>query len=276
MFRNVDVLRKIQENVKNNLNDVVLSYEDDPQNEVKTISDSPYVSINDVEAIMSKQKNTFSIMSLNIQSIRSKYDDFISFLTFLSDKKLHLDAICLQETWLSEFDDLSLVKIPGYNMIDCPRACSKHGGLIIYLKTDFSYKIDDVVRDSNLWDGLFIEVYGGNLVSNIKLGNIYRPPKHNNNNETIANFLDEIRPYIYKLAKANLNSIITGDLNLDLLKIEEREKIQSYFDLFVTQGFFPQISLPTRVSVIEKKVTKRQQRILEKSQQASLTKCSAK
>ena len=259
MFRNVDVLRKIQENVKNNLNDVVLSYEDDPQNEVKTISDSPYVSINDVEAIMSKQKNTFSIMSLNIQSIRSKYDDFISFLTFLSDKKLHLDAICLQETWLSEFDDLSLVKIhvPGYNMIDCPRDCSKHGGLIIYLKTDFSYKIDDVVRDSNLWDGLFIEVYGGNLVSNIKLGNIYRLPKHNNNNETIANFLDETRPYINKLAKANLNSIITGDLNLDLLKIEEREKIQSYFDLFVTQGFFPQISLPTRVSVIEKKSNKK-------------------
>ena len=32
-------------------------------------------------------------------------------------------------------------------MIDYPRACSKRGGLIIYLKTDFSYKIDDVERD---------------------------------------------------------------------------------------------------------------------------------
>ena len=72
---------------------MVFSCEDDPQNEVKTTSDSPYVSIYDIEAIMSKQKNTFSIMSLNIQSIRSKYDDFISFLTFLVDKKLHLDAM---------------------------------------------------------------------------------------------------------------------------------------------------------------------------------------
>ena len=66
----------------------------------------------------------------------------------------------------------------------------------------------------------------GNLVSYIKLGNIYRPPKHNNNNKTIANFLDEIRPYSNKLVKANLNSIITSDLNLDLLKIEERETRQ--------------------------------------------------
>ena len=69
-------------------------------------------------------------------------------------------------------------------------------------------------------------------MSNIKLRNIYRPPKHTNNKETIANFLDEICPYINKLAKANLNSIITSNLNLDLLKIEESEKIQSYFPYF--------------------------------------------
>ena len=47
--------------------------------------------------------------------------------------------------------------------------------------------------------------------------------------------------------------MITGDLNLDLVKMMKEKKIQSYFDLFVKQVCFTQIVLPTGVSVKENK-----------------------
>ena len=40
-------------------------------------------------------------------------------------------------------------------------------------------------------------------------------------------------------------------MNLDLPKIDEREKFQAYFDLFVTNSFFPQIMYPTRISKVQ-------------------------
>ena len=82
----------------------------------------------------------------------------------------------------------------------------------------------------------------------IVIGNIYRPPKHDNNNTTIENFLNELTPVIFKMAKINTNIIITGDFNIDLLQMNERVKFQKYFDLFVTNGLFPLITLPTRTS----------------------------
>ena len=40
-------------------------------------------------------------------------------------------------------------------------------------------------------------------------------------------FLNELSPIISKLCKNNKNTVITGDMNLDLLKIDEREKFQA-------------------------------------------------
>ena len=104
----------------------------------------------------------------------------------------------------------------------------------------------NVFRDSSLWEGLFIEVHGGPLESKLVIGNIYRPPKYNNNNATVENFVNEITPIISSIAKSSCNIVISGDFNIDLLQINERVKYQKYFDMFVTNGLFPLITLPTR------------------------------
>ena len=104
----------------------------------------------------------------------------------------------------------------------------------------------NVFRDSSLWDGLFIEVHGGPLESKLIIGNIYRPPKYNNNNAIVENFVNEITPIIFSIAKSSCNIVISGDFNIDLLQINERVKYQKYFDMFVTNGLFPLITLPTR------------------------------
>ena len=38
--------------------------------------------------------------------------------------------ICLQETWLSENDDLSPFQIEGYNCVSKGKSCSNKGGLL--------------------------------------------------------------------------------------------------------------------------------------------------
>ena len=43
-------------------------------------------------------------------------------------------------------------------------------------------------------------------------------------------------------------TIITGDFNIGLLKVNDRPKVGDYFDLFCTNGFYPKITLPTSFS----------------------------
>ena len=75
---------------------------------------------------------------------------------------------------------------------------------------------------SSTWEGLFIDVSGENLKHLLTIGNIYRPPHNNNNNETITKFINELTPIVEDLQKQNYASIV-GDFNINLLQIKERE-----------------------------------------------------
>ena len=69
-----------------------------------------------INAIKSNQ-NTLSILSLNCQSLNSKFSEITLLLQFLRDENISLDMLCLQETWFSS-DNVSLLEIQGYNMIN--------------------------------------------------------------------------------------------------------------------------------------------------------------
>ena len=230
------------------LNKVLHSFDDDPNNEIRTYTDSPYVTLDSLVSLLSKKKGQLSILDLNIQSLSSKFDAFTAFLSLLDEKGIRFSAICLQETWLSDKHETSIFNLPGYRLIHAGKSCSDCGGLMIYLSDLFSCNVKHVYNNSSLWEGLFIEVQGGTLESKLIIGNIYRPPRHNNNNATIENFLTEITPVISNIAKNSCNIVVSGDFNIDLLQINDRVKYQKYFDVFVTNNLFPLITLPTRES----------------------------
>ena len=56
----------------------------------------------------------------------------------------------------------------------------------------------------------------------------------------------ELNHVIDKLSNENSYAIFTGDFNINLLEINTRLKYQAFFDLFVTQSFYPKIVQPTR------------------------------
>ena len=223
--------------------------DENSEDEIDTFRHSPYYDTDGLNEILCSKTDEFSVLSINIQSINAKFDKFLVLLNELHDNiNFQFSAICIQETWLTEEHDLSLLQIPGYNLIHQGKLCSAHGGLIIYLKEMFSFSVRAPPADATVYEGLFIDINHDSLKNKITLCNIYRPPKNNNNNATVDTFINEIRPVIETFNKDSPNLLITGDFNLNLLAINERTKFQEYFDLFVTNALYPKITLPTRFS----------------------------
>ena len=75
--------------------------------------------MDEIDQTLSKYRNRFSILSLNIQSINIKFDSLLALLSVLDEKDFNFNAICLQETWLPDSYDLSPYAIPGYQLINC-------------------------------------------------------------------------------------------------------------------------------------------------------------
>ena len=254
-----EVLDQFGGNKQNNLNEI-LRIKDKNIDLGDTFIPADY---HEIESFIEKFKaagNKFSTISLNVESINSKFSKLLTFLESLSEKDCYIDALLLQETWLTdeqcEKDTLNRYKIPGYHTIPLGRKCGRKGGLIIYLNEKYSYtERQNLYKTSKDWEGLFIDVThenGEKLANKITIANIYRPPRDNYSDASIDKFLKPMKDIIIKLAKENSTLISGGDYNINLLELH-REKFQEYFDIFVSNGLFPQITLPTRFS--KKKAT---------------------
>ena len=100
---------------------------------------------------------------MNCESINAKIDQIRLKLAQYKEGGCEFDAICSQETWLSEDSDKSLLGIEEYALISLGKTCSTRGGLIIYLKENLKYKMLDMSLKSNIWEGQFIEIYGDSM-----------------------------------------------------------------------------------------------------------------
>jgi len=234
----------------NNLINVVKETENE-ENEPMLINPTQYIDLENIENFTNIQKNGFTILSVNIQSINAKFHTLTAIIKHLNEVyKFQFSAICLQETWLDENSDTSQLEIPGYKIFSQGKQSCPHGGLITYLHNDYKGKKVNLYKKSKskLWEGQHITITGDRLKNKLSISNIYRPPKYNNNNLTITNFMKEFFPYVQDKEANTSNQIIAGDFNINLLDLQNREKYEEYFDTFITSGYLPRITLPTRFS----------------------------
>ena len=247
---NNDILKHIGGIECNNLKNILEDFDITKHTTHEHFITSSYYDFEGTVATLSGQANSFITMTLNIEGLRAKFDKLTAFLSMLADNYIAFDAICLQGTWLSDSEttNYDIFNIPGYNLIPQGYKCGKKGGLIIYLREHFTYSIRKLYKDSKHWEGLFIDITSENLPRKITLANIYRPPRDNYSNSSIDNFLSPISEIINVTKNENSTLLWSGDFNINLLQIETRGKFQEYFDLFTSNGLFPQIMLPTRLS----------------------------
>ena len=67
--------------------------------------------------VASTRLHDFSILTTNIESLNAKFDEVVVQISELNKINFKYNVICLQETWLSETDDMSIFIIYGYNCI---------------------------------------------------------------------------------------------------------------------------------------------------------------
>ena len=113
----------------------------------------------------------------------------------------------------------------------------------MYVNNQFSFTIMKLSICNTNWEDQVIKLYGGGLNKEILICNVYRPPK--DLNADYRQFIDEFSNCIDSIGQKK-EVIITGDFNINLLKIHERELFSEFLDTLVAHSFVRKITFPTR------------------------------
>lgn len=230
-----------------------LSLNNDQTEEIepRLLENSPYYDNDSYIALSKHKKSIFSILSLNIQSLNAKFNDLQLYLDNYKTFNCEPSLISIQETWLGEDSDLDPFRLDGYTLVSSGKSCSLHGGVAFYIRNDFDFDIILSKSGSDIWDGMVIEIKMCNSTDTvlnspkIVVGNIYRPPR--NNNENIISFTNELNEIFSRFSRRK-HVILCGDYNLDLLKFQEHAQINNYLENVIASGYIPKITLPTRLT----------------------------
>ena len=149
---------------ENSLNNIIAPdgniNEDDNNDLYDLIRHYFYYSDEQILSHLKERRQNFSISSMNIASLNTKFDQLKIYVELLRTHNCEFNIICLQESWLSDISDTSLFQLDGYTMLSQGKICSGHGGLEIDISTRFHYKHLSLYKKSDIWEGQFIEISG--------------------------------------------------------------------------------------------------------------------
>lgn len=201
-------------------------------------------------ACSSPSVTKLNILSLNSESLNAKFSQISYLVDTLESENCRLHVICLQESWLTASHDTSLLQLQNYHFIHQPKSCSEHGGVCMYIHDSIKFKIHEP-KLFTTWENQTIELHPTFSSKSILISNVYRPPNAKNFTElqAIVQFNEEFLNYYSNFPKNFYIKYLVGDFNLDILKTNVNENICTYLDNLISEGFIPQITLPTRYSI---------------------------
>ena len=127
-----------------------------------------------------------------------------------------------------------------------PTECEK-GGALLYVKNSINCKrredLEKIMYKSRELECGFIEMINENKKNKI-YACIYRHLTMDLEDFT-QNYFEKI---INKLSTEDKIAYLMGDFNIDLLKIEDEEKVNNFFNTLTSNLFVPHITLPTRIT----------------------------
>ena len=188
-----------------------------------------------------------TIFNTNARSLirhKSEYDVFLQALN--THRGFAFDLITFTESWLD--DELeNLVNFDGYAPVLKHKKPNKEGGgLAVFIKDNIKFKLrEDLCFPTDkmhMYDGIFIEVLGNEC--NTLVFVIYRTPSLNSIPEITA----DLNYVLEKVRHENKTVILTGDLNIDLLKHNKHNQTNKFIDMLISNNLTPRITLPTRIT----------------------------
>ena len=233
-------------NENNCLNNLLNSLSPELENEIDTISHSRYCNDTDFQDILQQTNCEICILNLNCLNLKTRFDKLKIFLADI-DAHSQITCVTLQGTCFDENTDLTFYSLPGYTLLSDAYRISSHCGVAIYLHNDFSYERKFLNNTSPLFESISIEIWKNQTIgTKYLISSVYRPPTGLVNDLTC--FFDEFSAYLENVQHRYRKAYICGDININLLKINENNHYNTFYENITSRGFMPQITLPTRLS----------------------------
>jgi len=202
-----------------------------------------YYTEDDFNCKFTARNKDLKIVHINCRSMRANFDKL---KLFVSQTMARFDIIAISETWLNDYDDLKQYDLDQYNAYYCSRHGKAGGGVALYIKSELQQKKIQDVKIANVFEYICAEI----LLTNCKkiiIGTIYRAP---NADHTIFN--DQLKNII--MLQKNKTFYLCGDFNIDLLKIANNNYVSNFLDLMYSNGLYPLINKPTRITAHSKSI----------------------
>ena len=171
-----------------------------------------------------------SFVHLNVRSIRNKLD-------IISSELSNYDILCFTETHLNPHINNSEITIESHpNIIRNDRTTNYGGGICIFTKNNVhvSRRTDLETEDIEL---IILEINTSN--KRLFLCCLYRPPN------TSVEFWDKLDTIFENLINTNHNIIITGDINVDMLKLQRNSHLKRLMTKYQLTNL---VNSPTRIT----------------------------
>ena len=220
--------------------------DNDDNEETPVLQHSPYYSDNQFIDIISKDTG-LSILDMNICNAFTKFDELEIFIQRVNVGN-PVSIICLNECWLSDQSDVSILHLPNYNMFYQVGKCPGHShcGLITYVHDSSKSEKVHIDQITTGWEHLTVEV--SHNTQNAKkyiISYIYRPPERYVIELDL--FISEFSQFIDTIRGLKRSSFICGDFNINLLDNNSNDHVNEYFESICSRRFFLRITLPTRI-----------------------------
>ena len=206
--------------------------------------------------------NYITVLSINIANLFSKLGSLKNFLANISTSGNKPDIVSLVETHISDcinagYDHAALTNIiPGYKFFHKGRSVKKGGGVGILVSNDLQSEagictmtqkkvsfIEEQFENVVVRIPGCIDSGGSSINKDLIVTAIYRQP----NSDNLETFLSCIERLLDSVDKPKNEIIVTGDMNLDLLKYESHLPTSRYLDIMTTHRMLPRIVRPTRI-----------------------------
>ena len=194
-----------------------------------------YYNINDIPLNKSNSKS-LNIFHFNIRSLPKNYDLLHEFLCILP---ISPEIICLSESRINH-QPLSNLDLPGYKLFHNDSA-TRAGGVAIYVNNNICAElIPQLVLDIDGCENLWLKLDDADVV----ISAIYRHPKNNS-----KLFLDHLNNSLAHNMLKNTKVYLVGDFNIDIASTSSAPNFATDFiNLLASNGYFPLVTLPTRVT----------------------------
>lgn len=182
--------------------------------------------------------NKLFVIHLNVRSILSD-EKFEALTTFLHLTGIQWDIVNISETWInSEVEKCR--DIQGYTAFFHNRNGRVGGGVAIYIRTTSVISMKRLAIECPTGtEAIFVECLLP--CTKVTVGQIYRPP-----DTCPVVFNEQMSLILDHLDTPNNTIVITGDFNHDLYSVPNDAHVADFLNLFLSHGFHPLISLPTR------------------------------